>query len=65
MEDGETLTFGNPAGLAMLGKSDALLVVDYCFSMAENTEGETGIDRFLNMPICPDTITLHLFEMIK
>ncbi len=64
LEDGETLTFGNPACLITLQKGDVLMVVDYCFSMPENTEGKTGLDRLLNMSISPDTIKFHVFEMI-
>ena len=65
MDGGKKLTFGNPAGLAVLKKGDVLIVVDYCFGMSENTEGETGLDRIFNMPISPDTIKFHLFEMIE
>ena len=63
-DEDEKLTFGNPAGLAVLKKGDVLIVVDYCFSMPENTEDNTGLDRIFNMPISPDTIKFHLFEMI-
>ncbi len=63
-DEDEKLTFGNPAGLAILKKDDVLIVVDYCFSMPENKEGETGIASLLNMVIAPDTIKFHLFEMI-
>ncbi|MBL4854412.1 MAG: hypothetical protein JKY25_09260 [Robiginitomaculum sp.] len=64
-DENEKLTFGNPAGLAILKKGDVLIVVDYCFTMPDNTEGETGLNRIFNMPISPDTIKFHLFEMIE
>ena len=64
MEDGETLTFGNPAGLAILEKGDVLLVVDYAFSAADTSEKLSGKEWLNSFTISPDTIEFHAFEMI-
>lgn len=64
-QDGRPLYCGNPPGLCPLKSGDVLIVVDYCFSFAEHSKGQSIADRFANMPLAPDTIKFHKFEMIE
>jgi len=64
-QDGNKLYCGNPPGICSLKKDDVLIIVDYNFSFPEEIEGQSSVDRLTNMPLFPDSIKFHKFEMVE